>query len=100
MRQRVIDEAIVKEMASDLGFDARMDAHAEIPSMDIPAAWTPDGVQAEDVIPVEILEGAQENPFVPEIPAEQAPEQTEAQITSDDLDIKLEEFFEDTFKES
>ena len=55
----------------------------------------------EEQPPVEILEGAQqENPFVPEIPAEQAPEQTEAQITSDDLDIKLEEFFEDTFKES
>jgi len=101
MRQRVLDEAIVKEMASDLGFDARMDAHAEIPSMDIPAAWTPDGVQAEDIIPVEILEGAQqENPSVPELPPDPPPEQAEAQITSDDLDIKLEEFFEDTFKES
>ena len=78
-----------------------MDAHAKIPSMDIPAAWTPDGVQAEDIIPVEILEGAQQvNPTVPELPPDPPPEKVEAQITSDDLDIKLEEFFEDTFKES
>ena len=37
MRQRVIDEAIVREMAADLGFDARLDTRSRIPSMDIPA---------------------------------------------------------------
>lgn len=103
MRQRVVDEAIVREMASDLGFDARMVANADIPSMDIPTDWTPDSVQAEDVIPDQILVEAQENPRVPEIPPDPPPEQPEtqsAQVTSDDLDLKLEEFFEDTFKES
>ena len=103
MRQRVIDEEIVKEMAADLGFDARIDTRADIPSMDIPAAWTPEGVKVEDVIPAELLVQAQKNPVVPEISPEPVPEQLQtqnAQITSDDLDLKLEEFFEDTFKES
>ena len=103
MRQRVIDESIVKEMADDLGFDARMSAHADIPSMDIPADWTPDGVQAEDIIPAELLKQAQENQPVPEIPpdlSQKQPEAQDTQISSDDLDIKLEEFFEDTFKDS
>ena len=103
MRQRVIDEAIVKEMAADLGFDARLDAHAAIPSMDIPAAWTPEGVQVEDVIPTEILNQTQQNPPVPEIPPDplSIPQPVpDADITSDDLDLKLEEFFEDTFKDN
>lgn len=103
MRQRVIDEAIVQEMAADLGFEHRKDADAEIPSLDIPAGWSPDGIQEEDTVPPEIVEGAQENPVVPELPPDPPSEQAEAQesnITSDDLDIKLEEFFEDTFKES
>jgi len=103
MRQRVLDEAIVTEMAADLGFDARMNARADIPSMDIPADWTPNGVKAEDVIPAELPDSAQENPPVPEIPSDPVPEQFQeqtSQITSDDLDIKLEEFFEDTFKDN
>jgi len=103
MRQRVIDEAIVREMAADLGFDARRETHADIPSMDIPAAWTPEGVQVEDVIPPEILNQTQNNPPVPEIPPDPplAPQPApDADITSDDLDVKLEEFFEDTFKDN
>ena len=103
MRQRMIDEAIVMEMAADLGFDARMDSRADIPSMDIPASWTPEGVKAEDVIPAEMLVQTQKNPLVPELPPDPVPEQLQpqsAQVTSDDLDLKLEEFFEDTFKES
>jgi general secretion pathway protein A len=103
MRQRVIDEDIVKEMAADLGFDARIDTRADIPSMDIPAAWTPDGVKVEDVIPAELLVQTRKVPVVPEIPPEPVPEQLQtqsAQITSDDLDLKLEEFFEDTFKDN
>ncbi|MCJ7499226.1 AAA family ATPase [bacterium] len=103
MRQRVIDENIVKEMAADLGFDARIDSRADIPSMDIPAAWTPEGVKAEDVIPAEVLVQTRKNPLVPEIPPDPVPEQLQtqnAQITSDDLDLKLEEFFEDTFKDN
>ncbi|MDT8365908.1 MAG: AAA family ATPase [bacterium] len=103
MRQRVIDETIVMEMAADLGFDARMDNRADIPSMAIPASWNPDGVNAEDVIPGEMLVQNLKNPVVPEILLEAVPEQLQtqnAQITSEDLDLKLEEFFEDTFKES
>ena len=103
MRQRVIDENIVKEMAADLGFDARIDSRADIPSMDIPATWTPEGVKAEDVIPAEVLVQTRKNPLVPEIPPNPVPEQLEpqsAQVTSDDLDLKLEEFFEDTFKDN
>ena len=103
MRQRVIDENIVNEMAADLGFDARIDTRADIPSMDIPAAWSPDGVKVEDVIPAELLVQTRKNPVVPEIPPEPVPEQLEpqsAQVTSDDLDLKLEEFFEDTFKDN
>ncbi len=104
MRQRVIDETIVKEMASDLGYDARKEAHAGIPSLDIPADWTPSGVQAEDVVPAEMLEQAQKNSPVPQIPlglALRLPEtHTGRTVTSDDLDLKLEEFFEETFKES
>lgn len=103
MRQRVIDEAIVREMAADLGFGGRMVSHGDIPSMDIPASWTPAGVQTEDIIPADILEQVQESPPVPEIPPDMPlePQQVkDAEITSDDLDLKLEEFFEDTFKES
>ena len=103
MRQRVIDEAIVREMATDLGFDARMGAQAEIPSMDIPAHWTPDGVQEEEVTADGVIQPTQVNPPVPEIPPDPPGEQPRVQnsdITSDDLDLKLEEFFEDTFKES
>jgi len=103
MRQRVIDEAIVKEMAADLGFDARIGAHAGIPSMDIPASWTPGEMKAEDGIPAGVLEQTQQNQPAPEVPAELPREQPgvlDDQISSDDLDLKLEEFFEDTFKES
>jgi type II secretory pathway predicted ATPase ExeA len=100
MRQRMIDETIVKEMASDLGYDARKEAHAGIPSMDIPADWTPSGVQAEDMIPAEMLEQAQKSPSVPQESFSGQPETPAAQVTSEDLDLKLEEFFEDTFKES
>lgn len=104
MRQRVIDEAIVREMAADLGFDVRMDAHARIPSMDIPATWSPKAEEPEKVVsPDEASMTNQENPVVPEIPRDlvQEPQPEEdPQITSDDLDIKLEEFFEDTFKDN
>jgi hypothetical protein len=117
MRQRVIDEAIVREMAADLGFDARLDAHARVPSMDIPANWSPGASTAEPQLfvppeeaaetpetPVaEAVDATRENPPVPELPPELEPEPQpveDPQITSDDLDIKLEEFFEDTFKES
>ncbi|UCF89078.1 MAG: AAA family ATPase [bacterium] len=99
MRQRVIDEAIVQEMAMDLGFAAGMAASAEIPSLDIPAQWTPSGLPPEEVMPPEIVEGGQEFPAATELLSEPLLEQ-EANITSDDLDLKLEEFFEDTFKET
>jgi hypothetical protein len=101
----VIDEAIVREMASDLGFDARMNVHARIPSMDIPATWSPNAEEPEEVLPPAKAAGAiQENPPVPEIPLDLVPEpqpvEEDPQITSDDLDLKLEEFFEDTFKDN
>ena len=102
MRQRGIDEAIVREMATDLGFEARLDTGADIPSLDIPATWSPGG-QTEETLSADMLEQTQDNPPVPEIPPEPPPEGRQiqdAQITSDDLDMKLEEFFEDTFKES
>jgi type II secretory pathway predicted ATPase ExeA len=104
MRQRVIDEAIVREMAADLGFDVRMDAHSRVPSMDIPATWSPKAAEPETVEPPdEVAMANQENPVVPEIPQDLVPEpqlEEDPQITSDDLDIKLEEFFEDTFKDN
>jgi type II secretory pathway predicted ATPase ExeA len=104
MRQRIIDEAIVKEMAADLGFGTRMDIQGDIPSMDIPAAWVPGGADETEPDPDDAPLPQQENPPVPEIPPD-PPTQTataaeDPQITSDDLDMKLEEFFEDTFKES
>ncbi len=99
MRQRVIDEAIVQEMAADLGFETRMGATAEIPSLDIPAHWTPGSDQTQESMSPEILEGGQPDLADPEL-IQDAPPQQEANITSDDLDMKLEEFFEDTFKES
>lgn len=107
MRQRVIDEDIVKEMALDLGFEGRTGSQAGIPSMDIPASWSPEGVNAEDVIPEEFLEKARRDQPAAEVPGPSAadpptrePGEEDAGITSDDLDMKLEEFFEDTFKES
>lgn len=122
MRQRVIDESIVLEMASDLGFDARLDAHADIPLMDIPAEWSPEGIRPEDVIPEDILKAADKAnaadsaqavepsfdiPGIPDmldIPDMAMPQVSTEPPTSgsatDDLDVKLEEFFEDTFKES
>lgn len=122
MRQRIIDDSIVQEMASDLGFDARHVADADIPSMDIPAQWTPEGIKPEDVIPEDILkeaDAANETvaaqgeeldfdiptvPDTPEIPdmaiPRPAPEPPAGGASTDDLDMKLEEFFEDTFKES
>ena len=103
MRQRIIDEAIVREMATDLGFDARLGSQAEIPSMDIPAHWTPDGDLEEEVIAGDVIPQTQANPPVPEIPPDPPgaqPRVPNSDITSDDLDLKLEEFFEDTFKES
>jgi general secretion pathway protein A len=103
MRQRVIDEGIVREMAVDLGFDTGAAAHSGIPSMDIPASWTPGGGQPEDFASAPVATRAQEQPPLTEMPMDpvtQQPQPQEAQITSDDLDLKLEEFFEDTFKES
>lgn len=103
MRQRVIDEAIVKEMALDLGFDTGMTSRTSIPSLDLPASWAPGILQDEDAVPGEVHEQAEENPPVPEMPSEPVPQhhvEPSAQISSDDLDEKLEEFFEDTFKES
>ena len=103
MRQRVVDDAIVKEMAMDLGFDTGVAFQTGIPSLDLPASWEPDGPPDAEPVPGEVPEQSQENPPVPDIPPEPVPqyqEQPSAQISSDDLDEKLEEFFEDTFKES
>ncbi len=102
MRQRIIDDAIVKEMASDLGFDGRRVDEEGVPSMDIPATWLPEGVKAEDVIPEEFLEPGLKEPArqpsqaVPPDPPLAGP----SKGPQDDLDVKLDEFFEDTFKES
>lgn len=103
MRQRVIDEAIVREMATDLGFDARLSGRADIPSLDIPANWTPDAVRGPESAREEGVQATQVNPPVPDLPQDPPdarPQVADSDITSDDLDQKLEEFFEDTFKES
>jgi type II secretory pathway predicted ATPase ExeA len=104
MRQRVIDESIVREMASDLGFGSRMDIPGDIPSMDIPVTWSPGGADEMGPPSDDPELSTQAHPSVPEIPpdppSETAPPAEDPQITSDDLDLKLEEFFEDTFKES
>ena len=72
--------------------------------MDIPATWSPKAEEPEDVEPPAEAAGAiQEDPSGPEIPLDLVPEPQpvdDPQITSDDLDIKLEEFFEDTFKDN
>ena len=60
-------------------------------------------MKAEDGIPAGVLEQTHQNQPAPEVPAElprEQPEVLDDQISSDDLDMKLEEFFEDTFKES
>jgi general secretion pathway protein A len=111
MRQRVIDDSIVREMASDLGFDTKTDAHADIPSINLPATWVPEGVKVEDVLPDHLLK---KSPDLPEdgadgkkvfdAPANAVNTKPAAQpagpTPDDDLDLRLEEFFEDTFKES
>jgi general secretion pathway protein A len=111
MRQRIIDDAIVQEMASDLGFETRPDAQTDIPSLDIPADWAPQEVETEDVgledpnsrQPVSQQEVSDERqvPEILEIAAEQPPTDTKTSSPpDDDLDTRLEEFFENTFKES
>jgi type II secretory pathway predicted ATPase ExeA len=102
MRQRVIDEAIVREMAVDLGFDTGV-AHTGIPLMDIPASWVPGGGHSDDLPAMEALDPPREDQPVQERPLGPVPEEEPgqpAEIASDDLDVKLEEFFEDTFKEN
>jgi len=111
MRQRVIDDAIVQEMASDLGFEHSAASRADIPSMDIPATWVPEGVKIEDIIPDDVLDVERAdhpgNPVAENLP-ETAVERSGVigrtgsppQSPDDDLDVRLEEFFEDTFKES
>jgi len=102
VRQRIIDEAIVREMAGDLGFDKGA-AHAQIPSIDIPASWVP-GEENPEVLPTASKpEATRESTTHPEMPLEPEMEETPGQpagVSGDDLDERLEEFFEDTFKES
>ena len=111
MRQRGIDDSIVREMASDLGFDKRSDGHADIPSLDIPATWVPEGMKIEDVIPGPLLEQNSTQPGggpgeqeVLDVLADAAlldsGEKVVKPTPEDDLDLRLEEFFEDTFKDS
>jgi hypothetical protein len=120
MRQRVIDESIVEEMASDLGFDARLDTEADIPSLDIPADWSPQGVQTADQAngapAPQTPEQSLDIPPIPEVPEvpeisevldipdiavpQPVPETVPEGNPADDLDVKLEEFFEETFKDN
>jgi type II secretory pathway predicted ATPase ExeA len=111
MRQRIVDESIVREMASDLGFDTLQETQANIPSMDIPASWNPGEVLNEGDVPES----------GPDLPPSSTEYQTgkrsvleslvdvsstdsggkEAEPSpGDDLDMRLDEFFEDTFKDS
>jgi type II secretory pathway predicted ATPase ExeA len=114
MRQRVIDDAIVQEMASDLGFESSIAKQADIPSMDIPATWVPEDGRMEDAVPddtASVEQGRQpEIPVVEEIQEKTQSTEPGSTVTTgahnspssadDDLDVRLEEFFEDTFKES
>lgn len=86
MRQRHVDATVVREMAADLGFDIQLDAHDAIPSLDLVASWAPDrDTRApEAASPLQGVSG--------QAPAEQS-------AAADDLDLRLDEFFEDTFKE-
>jgi len=102
MRQRVLDDSIVREMASDLGFSLRPEGSMDIPSIDLPATWVPEGIPVEEPagestetsVEKEMDEGSV-GPDVQDFsPKEEKPDQP------DDLDLRLEEFFEDTFKES
>ncbi|MBN2720517.1 MAG: AAA family ATPase [Proteobacteria bacterium] len=101
MRQRVIDEAIVREMASDLGFDLRMDSDVKIPSIDLPATWIPGGEKSRQ--PSEGNEGEdnqKESVSGPPLPGAGVSARDGKSGKDDDLDLQLEEFFEDTFRES
>lgn len=111
MRQRVIDDAIIQEMASDLGFESLAASRADIPSMDIPATWAPEGVKVEEIMPDESVDEekavGEKNQMEVDVPlsTEKPANGKDSAIDSmksqdDDLDVRLEEFFEDTFKES
>jgi hypothetical protein len=111
MRQKIIDDAIVQEMASDLGFESNTATRAGIPSMDIPAAWVPDGEKLEDIVPVDAV-NLEKTKRAEDLPAGDMSNKGETSAVQaagvnahsssgdDDLDVQLEEFFEDTFKES
>ena len=111
MRQRIIDDSIVREMASDLGFDTIQDAHADIPSLDIPANWVPEGKRIGTDVPGDPAESEPPSPedrphergvleaLVDASSADSGGEEVKTP-PGDDLDLRLEEFFEDTFKES
>ncbi len=96
MKQKIVGIDIVREMASDLGFDAQLEAAANVPSMDIPADWSP--TSPEDFTEKSPEQGSivdQENIVISE------PFSAEQDISDgdDDLDDRLKDFFEDTFKE-
>ena len=102
MRQRVIDEAIVREMASDLGFSLRIDPGVKIPSIDLPATWVPGGEKTRAPVEGE-KEGGCEKEAVSCAPlpgAAGVSARDKKTDRDDDLDLQLEEFFEDTFRES
>jgi type II secretory pathway predicted ATPase ExeA len=105
MRQKTIDSDVVREMASDLGFDTQLEAEVDIPSMELPAQWSPESTGEEPVQEAEpapaaepAATGAGNGPQEASGPS--APVMPDvAPTTSDELEAKLEEFFEDTFKE-
>lgn len=101
MRQRVIDEAIVKEMASDLGFSLRIDSGVKIPSIDLPATWVPGGEKTRDPSEGrEEVDNEKEAVSGPPLPGAGVSARDRESDRDDDLDLQLEEFFEDTFRES
>jgi hypothetical protein len=111
MRQRIVDESIVREMASDLGFDKKQDDQTDIPSIDIPATWAPGDALPEKGAPELSPEPSPPLSGVsPEEPhaignsietSQPDPGAEEVKVsTGDDLDDRLEEFFENTFREN
>lgn len=95
MRQKVIGPDIVREMASDLGFDKQVGSEIDIPSMEVPAQWGPEAVQAPATGSAEASDTVQQMPADSPVTAPSAADGG----PPDELEAKLEEFFEDTFVE-